>query len=36
MGPVRFIAETLSAFRVHPASQTATRKVLPKRMGDSS
>ncbi len=29
MGPVRFIGETLSAFRVHPASQTAARKVLP-------
>jgi hypothetical protein len=29
LGPVRFIAETLSAFRVHPASQTAARKVLP-------
>jgi GT2 family glycosyltransferase len=29
MGPVRFIAETLSAFRVHPASQTAARKLLP-------
>jgi glycosyltransferase involved in cell wall biosynthesis len=29
MGPVRFIAETLSAFRIHPASQTAARKVLP-------
>jgi GT2 family glycosyltransferase len=29
LGPVRFIAETLSAFRVHPASQTAAREVLP-------
>ena len=29
LGPVRFIAETLSAFRVHPASQTAARKALP-------
>lgn len=29
MGPVRFIAEPLSAFRVHPASQTAARKLLP-------
>jgi hypothetical protein len=29
MGRVRFIAETLSAFRVHPASQTAARKLLP-------
>ena len=29
LGPVRFIAEKLSAFRVHPASQTAARQVLP-------
>jgi GT2 family glycosyltransferase len=29
LGPVRFIAETLSAFRVHQASQTAARKLLP-------
>lgn len=29
MGPVRFIAETLSAFRIHPASQTAARKLQP-------
>jgi hypothetical protein len=29
MGSVRFIAETFSAFRVHPASQTAAREVLP-------
>ena len=29
MGPVCFIAETLSAFRVHPASQTAARKLQP-------
>lgn len=29
MGPVRFIAEPLSAFRIHPASQTATRRLLP-------
>jgi len=29
MGPVRFIAETLTAFRVHPASMTAARKLLP-------
>jgi Glycosyl transferase family 2 len=29
MGPVRFVAETLSAFRVHPASQTAARKLQP-------
>jgi GT2 family glycosyltransferase len=28
-GPVRFINETLSAFRIHPASQTASRKLLP-------
>jgi hypothetical protein len=27
LGPVRFIDETLTAFRVHPASQTAARKV---------
>lgn len=27
MGPVRFLAETLSAFRLHPGSQTAARKV---------
>jgi hypothetical protein len=29
LGPVRFIAETLSAFRIHPASQTAARKLQP-------
>ena len=29
LGPVHFIAETLCAFRVHPASQTAARKLLP-------
>ncbi len=29
LGPVHFIAETLSAFRVHPESQTAARKLLP-------
>jgi GT2 family glycosyltransferase len=29
MGPVRFIPETLTAFRVHPASQTAARELLP-------
>lgn len=29
LGPVRFVAETLSAFRVHPASQTAARKLQP-------
>ncbi len=28
-GPVRYVAETLSAFRVHPASQTAARRVSP-------
>jgi len=28
MGPVRFIAETLSGFRVHPTSLTAARKLL--------
>jgi glycosyltransferase involved in cell wall biosynthesis len=29
LGPVCFIADTLSAFRVHPASQTAARKLQP-------
>jgi hypothetical protein len=29
LGPVCFIAETLAAFRIHPASQTAARKLLP-------
>jgi Glycosyl transferase family 2 len=29
LGPVRFIAEALCAFRVHPASQTAARELLP-------
>ncbi len=29
LGPVRFIGETLSAFRIHAASQTAARKVQP-------
>jgi Glycosyl transferase family 2 len=29
LGPVRFIAETLSAFRIHPASQTAARQLSP-------
>jgi GT2 family glycosyltransferase len=29
LGPVRFIRETLSAFRVHPSSQTAARKLHP-------
>ena len=28
-GPVRFISETLAAFRIHPTSQTAARKLLP-------
>jgi Glycosyl transferase family 2 len=29
LSPTRFIGETLCAFRVHPASQTAARKLLP-------
>jgi hypothetical protein len=29
MAPVRFLANTLTAFRVHPASQTAARKLRP-------
>ena len=29
LGPIRFIDETLAAFRIHPASQTAARKVQP-------
>jgi hypothetical protein len=29
LGPVHFIGETLSAFRVHQASQTAARVLLP-------
>jgi hypothetical protein len=29
LGPVHFINETLSGFRIHPASQTAARKLLP-------
>ncbi|MGA3227718.1 MAG: glycosyltransferase [Acidobacteriaceae bacterium] len=29
LGPVGFIAETLTAFRIHPASQTAARKLQP-------
>jgi Glycosyl transferase family 2 len=29
LGPAHFIAETLCAFRVHPASQTAARKLRP-------
>lgn len=28
-GPVRFLSETLTAFRVHPFSQTDSRKVSP-------
>ena len=28
-GPVRFLGETLSGFRVHPSSQTAARKLRP-------
>ena len=30
LGPVGFVGETLSGFRVHPASQTAARKLKPK------
>jgi glycosyltransferase involved in cell wall biosynthesis len=29
LGPVRFIPEKLSAFRIHPGSQTAARALLP-------
>ena len=29
LGPVAFIAEALTAFRIHPASQTAARKLKP-------
>ncbi len=29
MGPVRFVDEPLTAFRVHPASQTVARKLRP-------
>ena len=29
MGPIRFIADALSAFRVHPASQTVTHPLRP-------
>lgn len=29
MGPIRFIPEKLSGFRVHPASQTAARELSP-------
>lgn len=34
LGPVHFIAETLSAFRIHPASQTAARKLSPNEWDD--
>jgi GT2 family glycosyltransferase len=33
LGPVRFIAESLSAYRIHPASMTAARKRLPNEWG---
>ncbi len=29
LGPVRFVAETLSAFRIHPASQTMAHRAGP-------
>jgi len=29
LGPVRFVAETLSAFRIHPASQTMAHRTVP-------
>lgn len=29
MGPVRFVDETLAAFRIHPESQTAARRTEP-------
>lgn len=29
MGPVRFVSQPLTAFRVHPASQTVARKLQP-------
>ena len=32
LGPVRMIAEALCAFRIHPASQTAARPILPRRV----
>jgi hypothetical protein len=32
LGPVRFLAETLSAYRVQPASQTVARKFQPGEM----
>lgn len=34
LGPVRFLGETLSGFRVHPASQTAARKLQPNEWED--
>lgn len=34
MGSVRFIGEALSAFRIHPASQTAAHKVGPNDWND--
>jgi len=36
MGPVRFIPETLSAFRIHPASQTAGPESITERMGTAT
>jgi|SRR3984957_17735669 len=33
LGPVRFIAETLSAFRIHPTSQAAARKLTEDEWG---
>jgi GT2 family glycosyltransferase len=29
MGPIRFVSQTLSAFRIHPASQTMARTLMP-------
>jgi glycosyltransferase involved in cell wall biosynthesis len=34
LGPVRFLGETLCGFRVHPASQTAARKLQPNEWED--
>ena len=34
LGPVRFVAETLSAFRIHRQSQTMARKLLPNEWED--
>jgi len=34
IGPVRFVPETLSAFRIHPASQTAARRLQPNEWQD--